>query len=112
MKKNDPIHPTRCAQQLSALAAPERIKIVRFLQNGPRNVTEIAEMLKTTGVNVAYHMGVLRQVDIVRSRKVGRFVYYSLAPGFLQVDEESGKKEYLDLGCCRLEVPRSEGPAD
>ncbi len=110
MKKNDPIHPTRCAQQLSALAAPERIKIVRFLRNGPRNVTEIAEMLKTTGVNVSHHMGVLRQVGIVRSRKSGRFVYYSLVPGFLQIDEETGEKEYLNLGCCRLEVPRSQEP--
>ena len=111
MKKKDPIHPTRCAQQLSALAAPERIKIVRFLQDGPRNVSEIAEMLRTAPVNVAHHMGVLRQVGIVRNRKKGRFVYYSLAPGFLQVDEETSEKEYLDLGCCRLEVPRCEETA-
>ena len=42
----DPIQPTQCAQQLAALAAPERIKIIRFLRDGPHNVTEIAEMLQ------------------------------------------------------------------
>jgi DNA-binding transcriptional ArsR family regulator len=102
----DPIKPTHCAQQLSALAAPERLKIIRFLREGPRNVTEIADMLKTPAVNVAHHMGVLRQAGIVRGRKEGRFVYYALTPGFLQNDAEAGGKEFLDLGCCRLEVPR------
>jgi DNA-binding transcriptional ArsR family regulator len=103
----DPIQPTRCARQLGALAAPERIKIIRFLRDGPRNVTEIAEMLHTAAVNVAHHMGVLRQAGIVRNRKEGRFVYYSLTPGFLQ-DAQEGGKQYLDLGCCRLEVPEGK----
>ena len=107
----DPIQPGLCAKQLSALAAPERIKIIRFLRDGPHNVTEIAGMLKTPAVNVAHHMGVLRHADIVRGKKRGRFVYYALKPGFLQSAErgELGK-EYLDLGCCRLEVPCDEGP--
>jgi DNA-binding transcriptional ArsR family regulator len=103
----DPIQPSHCAKQLSALAAPERIKIIRFLRDGPRNVTEIAGMLRTAAVNVAHHMGVLRHAGIVRSRKQGRFVFYSLTPGFLQGSLEGGK-EYLDLGCCRLEVPGDE----
>jgi DNA-binding transcriptional ArsR family regulator len=103
----DPIQPSRCARQLSALAAPERIKIIRFLREGPHNVTEIADMLKTAAVNVAHHMGVLRHAGIVRHRKQGRFVYYSLAPGFVQ-ESLQGDKEYLDLGCCRLEMPGDE----
>src|SRR5947199_7081917 len=82
--RKDPIQPSHCAEQLSALAAPERLKIVRFLRCGPRNVTEIAEMLGTAPVNVAHHMGVLRGAGIVKSDKQGRFVYYSLTPGFLQ----------------------------
>ena len=109
----DPIQPGLCAKQLAALAAPERIKIIRFLRDGPHNVTEIAAMLRTPAVNVAHHMGVLRQAHIVRGKKQGRFVYYALKPGFLQAAErgELGK-EYLDLGCCRLEVPCDEGPVE
>jgi len=105
----DPIQPSRCAEQLAALAAPERLKIVRFLRGGPRNVTEIAAMLDTQPVNVAHHMGVLRTAGIVKNDKQGRFVYYSLTPGFLQSDAAAGR-EFLDLGCCRLEVP--PGPSD
>jgi DNA-binding transcriptional ArsR family regulator len=104
-RKADPIKPGACAEKLSALAAPERIKIVRFLADGPHNVTEIAEMLRTLPVNVAHHMSVLRQADIVRSRKRGRFVYYSLTPGFHHTEEGA---EFLNLGCCRLEVPPPE----
>src|SRR5262245_51454073 len=103
---SDPLQPSRCARQLSALAAPERLKIVRFLRDGARNVTEIAEMLRTAPVNVTHHMGVLKQASIVRGRKKGRFVYYSLAPGFLKTGRDTDDKEFLDLGCCRLEVPR------
>jgi DNA-binding transcriptional ArsR family regulator len=102
----DPLQPSRCARQLAALAAPERLKIVRFLRDGARNASEIAEMLKTAPVNVTHHMGVLRHASIVRSRKKGRFVYYSLAPGFLKSDDGAAEMDILDLGCCRLEVPR------
>jgi DNA-binding transcriptional ArsR family regulator len=100
----DPIQPTHCARQLSALAAPERLKVVRFLRDGPHNVTEIADMLHTASANVAHHLGVLKQAGFVRGRKQGRFVYYELTPGILQKSRDDGK-EYLDLGCCRLEIP-------
>jgi DNA-binding transcriptional ArsR family regulator len=103
----DPLEPSRCAKQMSALAAPERLKIIRFLRDGPRNVTEIAAMLRTPPVNVAHHMRVLREAGIARGKKRGRFVYYALTPGFLQ-SEPDAAKEFLNLGCCRVEVPRSE----
>jgi len=107
---NDPMQPTTCADKLAALAAPERLRIVRYLRDGERNVTEIAGMLETAPVNVAHHMTVLKHAGIVFARKQGRFVYYALSPGFLQ---EAEGKDYLDLGCCRLEVPcREKSPAE
>jgi DNA-binding transcriptional ArsR family regulator len=102
----DPLHSCRCARLLAALAAPERLKIIRFLREGPRHVTAIAEALRNAPVNVSHHLAVLRQAHIVRAAKRGRFVYYSLAPGFVQDVGEAGV-EYLNLGCCRLEVPRN-----
>jgi DNA-binding transcriptional ArsR family regulator len=106
----DPLQPSHCARQLSALAAPDRLKIIRFLRDGPRNVTAIAEMLNTTLVNVSHHINVLRQARILRGRKRGRFVYYSLVPGVLQtVGEGNAEVEYLHLGCCRLEIPCDSG---
>jgi DNA-binding transcriptional ArsR family regulator len=104
--KNDPLQPQRCAQLLSALAAPERLKIVRFLADGPHNVTEIADMLGIAAVNVSHHLNVLRNSRLIRGRKDGRFVWYSLYPGVLEEVIEAGvPKEALNLGCCRLELP-------
>ena len=65
-------------------------------------------MLGAPPVNVSHHLAVLRQAGMVRNRKQGRFVYYSLPPGLLQQAADADPIEFLNLGCCRLEVPRSE----
>lgn len=111
MSKKDPLQPKRCAELLSALAAPERLKIVRFLADGPQNVTAIAKMLKLVNVvNVSHHLTVLKHAGLIRSDKKGRFVWYSLCPGVLEEAVEVGMpREALNLGCCKLELPCSEG---
>jgi DNA-binding transcriptional ArsR family regulator len=103
---SDPLQPRRCAQLLSALAAPERLKIIRFLADGPHNVTEIADMLGIPAVNVSHHLNVLRHARLIRGKKHGRFVHYSLGPGVLEEAVDAGiPKEALNLGCCKLELP-------
>lgn len=104
----DPLQPSRCAELLSALAAPERLKIVRFLRDGPKNVTEIGEMLRTPVVNVSHHLTVLKHSGLVKSTKKGRFVFYSLAAGVLEANGTLSI-EHLNLGCCRLEIPATDG---
>jgi len=101
----DPIQPNHCATQLNALAAPERLRIIRFLRDGPRNVTQIAAMLHTKPVNVSHHLSVLRHAKLVKGSKRGRFVYYALVPGILVPSEERPTVEVLDLGCCQLQMP-------
>jgi len=103
----DPLDPQRCARLLSALAAPERLKIVRFLADGPQNVTAIADMLKLKNVvNVSHHLTVLKHSGLIRGKKQGRFVLYSLRPGVLEDAVEAGvPKDALNLGCCRIEMP-------
>src|SRR5262249_28903780 len=87
---------------------PERLKIVRFLRDGPKNVSQIAAMLQTPVVNVSHHLTVLKHAGIVCNQKKGRFVYYSLAEGILQEDGQPQPIERLNLGCCRLELPMTE----
>jgi DNA-binding transcriptional ArsR family regulator len=99
----------RCADLLGALAAPERLRIVRLLRQGPRNVTEIAEELQAPAVNVSHHLNVLRHAGLVRNEKQGRFVVYSLAPNLLSSEEAC---ENLDLGCCTLQMHPSPPPAN
>lgn len=109
MAKKDPLQPQRCAEMLSALAAPERLKVVRFLAEGAHNVTEIAEMLEIPPVNVSHHLMVLRHAKLIQAKKDGRFVWYSLSPGVLDDAVKAGvPREALNLGCCKLELPSQE----
>src|SRR5262249_45256117 len=101
----DPIDPQHCAELLGALAAPERLQIVRCLRDGPQSVTELSDRLKIKLVNVSNHLSVLRTAHLVQTRKQGRHVVYSLTPGLLQLDDQPGCCDHLNLGCCRLEMP-------
>lgn len=106
MPKKDPLDPKRCAELLSALAAPERLKIVRYLADGPHNVTEITEALKIKPLNVSHHLTVLKTAGLIAGKKKGRFVWYALRPGVLEEVVEAGvPADALNLGCCRLELP-------
>jgi DNA-binding transcriptional ArsR family regulator len=102
----DLLQPERCAEMLAALAAPERLRIIRFLRDGARNVTEIAEMLHVPPVNAAHHLAKLRDAGLLQRLKQGRFVVYSLTPDILQA--ATAATDHLDLGCCRLELPAPE----
>src|SRR5437773_12528121 len=107
----DPLQPQHCAYMLSALAAPERLRIIRFLGGGPRSVTEIAEALGTVLVNASHHLTVLHGAGFVQRRKQGRFVFYSLRPGVWEPSSSAAVTARVDLGCCRLEIPAAVPPA-
>ena len=63
----DLLQPAKCAELLSALAAPERLNIVRFLTHGERNVTQIIEELKIPALNVSHHLTVLKTAGLIRN---------------------------------------------
>jgi DNA-binding transcriptional ArsR family regulator len=112
-KKNhipDPLEPQRCAELLCALASPERLRIVRFLTDGEKNVSEIIEALGIPPLNVSHHLNALKQAQLIQPRKEGRFVYYSLCQGVLGEAVSAGiPHEALNLGCCELVLPSQPG---
>jgi ArsR family transcriptional regulator len=96
-----------CARLLRAVADPERLRIIQCLRTGPKNVSELAALLGAEIVNVSHHLGVLRHARLVQDEKQGRFVVYRLHPDVFQPTQSEGPTEYLDLGCCRIEIPKS-----
>jgi DNA-binding transcriptional ArsR family regulator len=107
----DPLDPQRCAELLSALAAPERLKIVQLLAEGERNVTQITESLRIAPLNVSHHLTVLKMAGLIRGEKRGRFVWYKLQPGVLEEAVGAGiPRDALNLGCCRIEFPLNKSP--
>lgn len=108
-KKRDPLQPERCAEVLAALAAPERLRIVRLLADGELNVSQIIEGANIPALNVSHHLTVLKHARLIRGRKQGRFVIYSITPQVLDEVVEAGvSKEALNLGCCQLVLPPNE----
>lgn len=97
----------RCAARLKALADPDRLRIVRRLFAGPKNVSELASELGEELVKISHHLGVLRHANVVQAQKQGRFVVYRL--GGEIVCQAPRATKTLDLGCCRLDLPDIDG---
>lgn len=63
---------------LDALADPARQDLVQLLARTELNVTELSERVTLSRPTVSHHLGILRRAGLVRTRKVGREVYYRL----------------------------------
>jgi DNA-binding transcriptional ArsR family regulator len=94
-----------CASRLKALADPDRLRIVSCLFRGPKNVSELAHELGEDLVKISHHLGVLRHANVVQAKKQGKFVVYRLDPE-IAAAETVGDMKTLDLGCCRLDLPK------
>ena len=67
------------AEQLKALADGNRLRIVGLLaERGEVCVCEVLAALGTTQANISSHLRVLRTTGLIRGRKVGKWVFYSL----------------------------------
>ena len=72
------------ASVCQALASEHRLAIMYSLKEGERRVTDIAEEVGLSVHNVSQHLRILRQALLVRPRKEGQTVYYSIAnPKFM-----------------------------
>lgn len=56
-----------------------RLAILYFLKDGEKTVNELAELLSASQSNVSQHLAMMRQREIVKTRKEGSNVYYSVA---------------------------------
>lgn len=101
--KNDTFQSKSCADQLKALSEPIRLRIIDILRHGELTVGDIAEFLETEIVTVSHHLKILKHAGLVEVKRDGRFMVYSLRVDLLQ--KSGSSRQYLNLGCCRLEVP-------
>jgi DNA-binding transcriptional ArsR family regulator len=66
------------AELFSALSDTSRVRIIATLAEGEMNVGALAESVGISESAVSHHMRHLRQMRLVRARKAGRYVFYSL----------------------------------
>ncbi len=70
---------TQFARVGKALANANRLELLEFLAQGERSVDALARVSGLTVANTSQHLQQLRQVGLVKARKVGLKVYYSLS---------------------------------
>ena len=72
---------------LSALAEPNRLRIIELLRDGPRPVGEIAQRLRLRQPQVSKHLRVLTEAGLVEARPVAQQrIYHLQAKPFEELD--------------------------
>jgi DNA-binding transcriptional ArsR family regulator len=66
------------AELFRAFSDTSRVRIMSALVGEERNVTELAKLVGITESAISHHMRGLRQLHIVRARRDGKDVYYSI----------------------------------
>ncbi len=66
------------AEFFKALAHPIRIHILDALRDGEHSVNELKEILEIEAPNVSQQLAILRNKNLVNTRKEGNNVYYSV----------------------------------
>jgi rhodanese-related sulfurtransferase len=62
-----------------AMASPRRLELVELLAQGERTVDELANETSQPIANTSQHLQVLRQAQLVETRRQGTYIYYRLA---------------------------------
>ena len=69
---------------LKALADPIRRQILDMLKPGRLSAGEIAEAFPVSGAAVSKHLSVLKDADLIRDNREGKFIYYELNTSVLE----------------------------
>jgi ArsR family transcriptional regulator len=87
-----------------AFADRTRLRIVHLLREGEVCVGDLVKVLKVPQPTASRHLAYLRRAHLVRTRRNGLWMFYSLAPA-----TSSFHRSLLDcLGACFQEVPELE----
>ncbi len=68
----------QAALAIKAMAHPLRLKILCLLGNQELSVQDIVEHVGTTQSNISQHLAILRDKDVLATRKEANFVYYRI----------------------------------
>ena len=69
---------------LRALSDPIRREILNLLKGGRMAAGEIVEHFDVTGASISRHLSVLKEADLIRDTREGKFIYYDLNASVLE----------------------------
>ena len=69
---------------MRALADPIRRRILHLLKKGRRSAGDIVAEFDVTGASISRHLSVLKEADLIRDTREGKFIYYELNASVLE----------------------------
>ena len=69
---------------LKALADPIRREILNMLKKGRMSAGEISSHFEVTDASISRHLSVLKDADLIRDTREGKFIFYELNASVLE----------------------------
>ena len=69
---------------LKALSDPIRREILNMLKSGSMPAGDISEKFPVTAASISRHLSVLKEADLIRDRREGKFIFYELNTSVLE----------------------------
>ena len=69
---------------MKALSDPIRREILNMLKRGRMAAGEIADKFDVTDASISRHLSVLKEADLIRDTREGKFIYYELNASVLE----------------------------
>ena len=71
-------------ETMKALSDPTRREILTLLRGGSKSAGEITEHFSITGAAISRHLSVLKDADLIRDQRDGKFIIYTLNTSVLE----------------------------
>ena len=69
---------------LKALSDPIRREILNLLKAGRLSAGEITEHFEVTAASISRHLSVLKEADLIRDHREGKYIFYELNVSVLE----------------------------
>lgn len=69
---------------MRALSDPIRREILELLKSGRLPAGEIAEKFPISGAAISKHLSILKEADLIRDTREGKFIFYELNTSVLE----------------------------
>ena len=69
---------------MKALSDPIRREILELLKSGRLSAGEIGEKFPVSGAAISKHLAVLKEADLIRDAREGKFIFYELNASVLE----------------------------
>ena len=84
---------------LQALVDPTRREILNLLKQSRMSAGEISNHFSISGAAVSRHLSVLKEADLIRDEREGKYIYYELNATVLEeillwISELKGEKDH------------------